>query len=232
MLKGLRIEIRKELVEAIKDYKYLLNRNYSMKNSLEIVVKRYLLNSIERMILYRCVHSEDIVKQIVKKIVDSYGVKGEILLIDGFNVLITVDTAFSGGHVFLSDDSLLRDVSKSIRKFSFNKDKHGKELELIIKEAHALQPSKIIFFYDKQVSYSGEIASLTRKIGEKMGCNIETIVSDRNDKTLITYSEKGVVSSSDIVVLLKAKKVFDLAKHIIAKWRPENIIDIMSLSKN
>ncbi|RLE86419.1 MAG: hypothetical protein DRN04_19525, partial [Thermoprotei archaeon] len=100
---------------------------------------------------------------------------------------------------------------------------------LIIREACSLTPSNIIFFYDKQVSYSGEIASLTRSLGEELRYKINTIVSSRNDKTIITYSQQGIVSSSDIVILLKAKKIFDLAQYIIAKWKPHSIVDIKSL---
>lgn len=223
------VKIRDELVEAAKDYKYLLNRGYPVKESLDLVVKRYFLNNIERMILYRCIHPSEMAKSIASRKVKAEEVYGQTLLIDGFNVLITVATAFNGGQVFLGDDGLLRDVSKSIRKFSFSVEKHLEKLKLIVKEACLLMPSNIIFFYDKQVSYSGEIASLTRSLGKEVKYKIDTIVSSRNDKTIIMYSERGIVSSSDIVILLKAKRIFDLAQYIIAKWKPRSIVDIKSL---
>mgnify|MGYP000250476015 FL=1 len=223
------IKIRSELVEAAKDYKYLIDRGYPIKESLDLVVKRYFLSNIERMILYRCIHPSNVVETIASKVIKPEEVYGQTLLVDGFNVLITVVTAFDGGQVFLSDDGLLRDVSKSIKKFSFNVEKHLEKLRLIIREACSLTPSNIIFFYDKQVSYSGEIASLTRSLGEELRYKINTIVSSRNDKTIITYSQQGIVSSSDIVILLKSKKIFDLAQYIIAKWKPHSIVDIKGL---
>ncbi len=44
--------------EAYTDYKYFLNRDYSRKVVLDVIAARYNLSSLERLLLYRCVHSD------------------------------------------------------------------------------------------------------------------------------------------------------------------------------
>ena len=59
------IKIRSELVEAAKDYKYLIDRGYPTKESLDLVVKRYFLSNIERMIPVSYTHLTLPTKRIV-----------------------------------------------------------------------------------------------------------------------------------------------------------------------
>lgn len=229
------IGLKENFINALKDYKYLLNRGYPGKASLDIVVQRYSLNKVERMVLYRCIHSNSIAKLIRKKIVSSNYVKGKLMLIDGFNVLITIDTALSCNQVFLSDDGIIRDVSKSIKKFEFKTQTHNTLLDLMLKEIKNLAPRYMIIFYDKQVSFSGQVASLTRRHAEtiiKDTVKWDVFVSDRNDKTIIMYSSKGIVSTSDIVILLKSKEIFDLAQHIVRKKCGKKIIDLNVFLEN
>jgi hypothetical protein len=49
--------LRREVVEAARDYRFLLDRGYPRKPSLDLVAARYMLDRKEKMLLYRCVHS-------------------------------------------------------------------------------------------------------------------------------------------------------------------------------
>jgi hypothetical protein len=71
-------------------------------------------------------------------------------------------------------------------------------------------------------------------IASSKGVYSENILAEKADKTLIERSREGVVASSDYVVLEKVLKTFDLAGHIIERYRerfPESlrIIDINSV---
>ncbi|MFN3268109.1 MAG: DUF434 domain-containing protein, partial [Zestosphaera sp.] len=106
--------IREEVVEASRDYKYLLSRGYKQKVVLDLVTSRYGLSSIERTLLLRCVHSSRDVEAIRSKRVDD--VKQYPLIIDGYNVLLTLHTVIEDMEVFLCDDGFVRDLRKSYRK--------------------------------------------------------------------------------------------------------------------
>lgn len=220
------ITFRKELVDAILDYKYFLCRKYPYKPALNLVVQRYNLTKPEKALLYRCIHDEETAKSIRKKLVDEGAIENSTLLIDGFNVLITISSAAECFQVFLCDDYMLRDVMKSFRKFKFE-NKHAEIVIMLISEIVKLKPSKTVFFFDKQVSFSGKVAALVSEVAKKHGLkNFETLLTDRNDRRIIEYAEKGIVSSSDIVILMRTPQIFDLAYYVVRKHFPEKIVYI------
>ncbi len=89
---------------------------------------------------------------------------------------------------------------------------------------------KLIIILDSQHPYSGRHASILRKTLP----NALIAVSRTADKTLIVYARKGyTIASSDIVVVLHAHKVFDLAKYIIDRaFNKIRVIDIASHLKS
>ena len=102
--------ISKSLIEAAKDYKYLLNRGYPQKASLDLVTSRYRLSKYERLLLYRCVHSDEICNIVKSKRVDPNDVYNRLLIIDGYNVLLTILTGIKGEPLYLCDDGFIRDL--------------------------------------------------------------------------------------------------------------------------
>ncbi|MEM2986800.1 MAG: DUF5616 domain-containing protein, partial [Nitrososphaerota archaeon] len=86
--------------------------------------------------------------------------------------------------------------------------------ELLIKEA--------IFYYDSMISKSGELAALTRKIMEKGKINGNAIAEKSVDSKII--KEKGIVLSSDSIILLKIEKFFDLPEYVLKIEKRENQI--------
>ncbi len=220
------IIFKNNLSNALIDYKYLLNRKYPYKPSLELVVQRYNLTEPEKALLYRCIHDEEIASLIRKKLVRENSVKNSLLVIDGFNVIITISSALECYQVFLCDDGVLRDIMKSFKKFKFE-NKHVKVVEMLLKEIKELKPSKVLMFFDKQVSFSGKVATIIANYALEYGLEFfETMLVSRNDTKVIEYAEKGVVSSSDIVILLKAPRIFDIAHYIIRKYFPKKIVNI------
>ncbi len=220
------IIFKNNLSEALIDYKYLLNRKYPYKPSLDLVAQRYGLSKPEKALLYRCVHDEETANSIRKKLVRENSVRNSLLIIDGFNVIITISSALECYQVFLCDDGVLRDIMKSFKKFRFE-DKHVKVVEILLKEIKELKPSKVLMFFDKQVSFSGKVSTIIANLASEYGLSsFETMLVSRNDTKVIEYAGKGVVSSSDIVILLKAPRIFDIAHYVIRKYFPKKIVNI------
>ncbi|WP_297501032.1 DUF434 domain-containing protein, partial [Thermococcus sp.] len=97
------------LTEAYLDLKYLLNRGYRKKNALSFVANHYRLTAEERHLLARCVFPDSWMEEVRRKLLKPGELKGKTLAIDGFNVLITLESLL-GGRAILCEDGLVRDL--------------------------------------------------------------------------------------------------------------------------
>ncbi len=211
--------------EAARDYKYLLNRGYSRYSSLSLVTSRYKLTLRERMLLYRCIHPEKHARIIRSKLLPTSRIMGRSLVIDGFNNLITVNAILRGEEVYLCDDGVLRDLS--MRTGRIRVDRSLREAaKRIIDALVSLKISNVDIVLDSQVSRSGELASYIRRLLAFRGINGTARTSPRGDLAVIRTGT--VVSSSDIVVLLRINEAYDLPKYIASSERTR-LIDMNTL---
>ena len=201
-----------KLMNATADLKFLLNRDYNKKASLEFVGNHYLLDKEERNYLQRKVYSTDKVKGRKSKIIPLSKIKGKPLFIDGYNVLITVESICgSDGSIVVCDDGILRDVNAVFGKYKC-KDETTTALNSIIALVKIYHPSNIQFFFDSQVSKSGELAKLAEQIMEEQEVQGSAHTAQNVDHQLITLSNEneGVVASSDSVIMDKVDYVLDI----------------------
>ncbi|MEM2525057.1 MAG: DUF434 domain-containing protein [Candidatus Methanomethylicaceae archaeon] len=210
--------------EAIEDLRYLLSRGYDRSHAIKFIGDRYLLNKEQRLLLYRAVYSQEISYIHKSKLVFPEEIKGNKLLIDGFNVIWTVFSAIKGRPVFLCDDGIVRDIS-GIHGSIINEEIFS-ELKLIVSNIVQLIPSETIFFFEKQISKSGEIAKIIRILLKENNLFGDAKVVTSPDYEL-TFLD-GIVSTSDSIIIEKVKKIFDLAAYIINKLniRPLTLSDI------
>ncbi|BCU68317.1 hypothetical protein HS7_17540 [Sulfolobales archaeon HS-7] len=194
-----KIKLSRKLRESYTDYKYLLNRGYKRELALRVVTDRYTLTSEERLILYRCTHSDYEIYQIRAKLRDS-----NVVVVDGFNIASIIINLIKGDDVYECDDGFPRD--KSLGKY---KGESNLVIDAIILLAEELGRQLIIYF-DYPVSRSGEIASGLRKKG------ILAEAVNSVDKKLI---ESNIpVLSTDFVVLIKTQYLFNPFPFLLKKW--------------
>ena len=93
--------------EAAEDFRYLLNRGYNRNSSLKLVSDRYNLSKDERNFLIRAVFSDREAEERRKKLVNIEEIRGKRVVIDGYNVLITVENVLKGENIIFCDDGLL-----------------------------------------------------------------------------------------------------------------------------
>jgi hypothetical protein len=196
---------------AIQDLRYLLNRGYPRSSAVKFVGDRYLLNKPQRLLLYRGVFPDEIANMRRSKLVGSERVSGSRLSIDGFNVLWTVSSAMRGDPVYICDDGLIRDLSGI--HGSVEGRQVSEPLEIIVSTVSSLRPREVLFFFDKSISRSGEIAGEARRLIShyQLTGNATTVPSP--DHAVLTSGE--IIATSDSVVADKAASLFDLAGYII-----------------
>ncbi|KPJ87666.1 MAG: hypothetical protein AMS17_07925 [Spirochaetes bacterium DG_61] len=238
--------------KAIEDLIFLLDRQYPKKSAIELVGNRYRLDSEERMVLYRGVFDTESMRERRKKQVDT-PVTGRVL-VDGYNVLITIESYLKGKLVFRSLDTFVRDVSGMYGNHAFS-DFTKRSIELIIQfmkqgvsvrrmnnrpEAarttsvntdictpDSVRPDSV--YLDYPVSKSGELAASMREIFESEGLNVEVTVVKSPDTIIIEESRAGgpvVVASSDTVILDRIEKGVDIPAYIIERVFHKELFDL------
>lgn len=212
-----------KIKEAIIDMRFLLSRGYTRKSAAIFIANRYHLTKDERAILYRAVYDEKTIKRHGEKIVSPVFVNGRILAIDGFNVLITVESGLKGKVLVECDDGFIRDVSAVFGKYVIS-DYTFRAIDLILTYLSNLNPQKALFFFDSPVSRSGDLASQVRFRLENYGVDGRAQAVKQSDIAVLTHGE--VVATSDCVIIERADRVLDLAGHIVREHFPGLIIKI------
>jgi len=203
--------LRSEVIEAARDYRYLLNRGFPQKASLDFISANYNLTAVERNLLFRCVHRATDSEVVKRKIVHS--VRDLELVIDGYNVILTITSAIEGLPLFLCDDGFLRDLRSSYAK-NFEAPTVKEAIHYVARAISILETKSSLIVLDKNVSWSAKHAELIR---ETYGINVT--MAPKADIAVIGSGK--VVSSSDFVILLRSGRVYDLAQFVVRNFLPK-----------
>ncbi len=76
---------------------------------------KYRLTKKERNFLLRAIFSKKEAEVHKKKLTGN--VRGKGLVVDGYNVMITVESFLNGKELFISDDGFVRDVSATFGNY-------------------------------------------------------------------------------------------------------------------
>lgn len=215
--------LRKELKEATIDLRFLLGRGYNREGAVAFVGDKYQLNKEERLILYRAVYDSKKASAHARKKMAAKAISGKKVAVDGYNVILTVETMLKNKKLILCDDDFVRDISAVHGKHKPTETTE-KALGILINFLKGFNPQEVVFFYDSQVSLSGETASLTRRMLKESRLNGDAKAVKQADTGALKYGE--IVSSSDVVIIEKSEKIVDLASELIKTLSPEKIIKL------
>lgn len=203
---------RSELKEAIKDYRYLLDKNYPYSASIKLVGDKYMLTGTERSILYRGVSSSLSASHKFKKKIKL--INQGTLFIDTHNILFTLANYLLGRCIFIADDGFLRDTGELHGRLS-NTKILDQTFELLTKFFVSYSHREFILYLDQPVSNSGKLSQKFNeffKTKNIKGCS-STIYSPDNKLINIQH---GIICTSDSVIIQNSKvKVFDLSRKIL-----------------
>jgi hypothetical protein len=207
--------------EAVREYRWLLDRGYSAQASLKLVGDRRQLPRDERMILFRGIapgrESES------RRLAMTLTARGLPLLLDGYNQILTLMHYLEGKPVFVSSDGLVRDAGGSHGRIP----DAGRFLRAMDELAELLEseaPSEVLAVFDAPVPRSAEHARLVLERLSSRGLVAATRIEHSADPPLKAAGPGTVVSTSDsaIVDAIAARgeaKVFDAAGAAIARLR-------------
>ncbi len=217
------------VIDAAYDYRFLLSRGYSQRYALDVVALKYSLDKVKRLLLYRCVHSMQYMINVITKIICVPETQN-VLVIDFYNILLTVLCMLENCNVYLCDDCIPRDLRGSRLKPQ-DRIYLSRAYELILDAVSLLKPLKIIVIADKNVSHSAIQIEQFNKYIIGRGFIGYTILSPTPDRDSIEISkrEKAIVASSDSVVIENSYKVFPLTTIILNRLNIRSAINFAEL---
>lgn len=207
---------------AAADYSLLLTKEYPPNAALKLVGDKFQLSDRQRLAIMRVSCSDNQLKGRLTREVKPSQLAGQDILIDGYNTLITIESAISGGFLFIARDGCIRDLAGlhgTYRKVS----ETIPAIELINKALVELKVKSDFWLLDKPVSNSGRL----KKIIESAQTEIPTEVQLFNNPDAEMIQSDKIIATSDSNILDKAKFWANLVNYIIKNCvKNVNIIDL------
>ena len=209
---------------ALADFSLLLTKGYADKSSLKLVGDRFSLTERQRLAIMRSACSDQQMTSRRNSEVKIADLAGRPIIIDGYNLLITIEAAMSGGVIFKGRDGCFRDLA-SIHG-TYRKVTETIPAVLLIgnflKDANI---SKCLFLLDSPVSNSGRLKTLIGELARENNWDWEIELLTSPDAKLIKTDL--TVATSDSVVLDACKSWVNLARAIIEeKLHEVHLVDL------
>lgn len=217
-------EHRPQLRESVRDLSWLLSRGYAPVSALKIVGDRYRLDQRQRNAVSRCSCSDEAREGRRRSRVELAGVAGMTLLLDGYNVLTSIEAALAGGVILHARDSCFRDLA-SIHGTWRKVAETVPAVALLGEFLEQLHVAHAVWYLDKPVSNSGRLKTLLREVAAARGWSWEINLVADPDRLLCATSE--LIATADSAVLDECSRWVNLARGAIEQDVPyARIVDL------
>ncbi len=202
----------KVLQEAVRDMHYLLSRGFAENASAALVGNRYRLRARQiQMIKSASAGAKEISARNAKK-VEANALSGKTVYIDGFNLLILLESLLSGAYIFKGCDGCYRDLS-SVHGSYKRVQQTIRSIELVALFHQKIALSKIIWIFDKPVSNSGRLKQILLDYAQEQQIDWEVYLEFNPDKYLAAVPD--TIISSDAWILDHCTSWFNLADYLV-----------------
>ena len=215
-----------ELKAAVRDLSWLLTRGYAATSSLKLVGDRYGLRQRQRTAVARCSCGDEQRDARGRCSVSPLEVRGRVLLIDGFNVLTTVEAALSGGVLLNARDGCVRDLASMHGSYRVIEETRP-AAELVMRVIGELSPCEVRWYLDRPVSNSGRLRAVLGEIAKRFPVKTEIELVQDPDQVLAAAGPEAVVATADSGILDRCGAWFGLAGFVIKSCLPKaSILDL------
>lgn len=203
-----------KLKKSQEELQWLLNRGYKISSIIELIGGHYQFSARQRIALQRGTASSAQCKIRNKKLINLEIVKENYLYIDGFNLIITLEVALSGGVLILGNDGVIRDLA-GLRGTYRLIDKTDIAILLIKKMLQDLKVTQVKFFLDAPVSNSGRLKDRILEILSSSDIAVEVELVPNAD---VILSKLERVVTADSIILDDCKSWVNLSRKIVEKY--------------
>lgn len=197
---------------AVQDMQYLLSRGYAEKASVDLVGNHYRLKVRQIQALRGASASEIQIQHRKSKELGISYLKSKTIYLDGFNVLILLESLLSEAYVFEGTDGCFRDLS-GVHGTYKRVNQTQRAIELVAVFYKKSQLENLIWIFDKPVSNSGRIKQIIVDFANENNLNWKVELEFNPDKFLAENAE--IIVSSDAWILDNCKNWFNLVGYLI-----------------
>ena len=186
------------LGEAVSDLSWLMGRGYAATSAVTIVGDRYGLHARQRMAVARASCTDASLSKRSTSLIPADELRGQPLLIDGFNLLITIESALSGGVILRCRDGCYRDIA-SVHGSYRSVEETDRALVLIGETLNRCRPGKVTWVLDQPVSNSGRLRTRMMECAQMNNWCWDVELAMSPDKVLMMSTDIAVTSDSTIL---------------------------------
>lgn len=184
--------------KAADELCWLFNRGYSRQSAIKFIGDHHQLKQRQRVAIGRASCSVDSKNVRNSKCLQYTDIKNQHLIIDGFNLIITLEVAMAGAVLLRCSDGCIRDLASVHGTYRQVRETKA-AIEMIGRTLAVFEPASVQWLLDKPVSNSGRLAQMARSIAKIHGWNWQVDLHDNPDR--IISSSKKIAITSDSVIL-------------------------------
>ncbi len=184
--------------KAVYELCWLFDRGYARHSALRLVGDHYQLEQRQRLAIGRAACSVDNKNSRKRKCLKLTDIKNHPLIVDGFNLIITLEAAMAGAVLLRCRDGCIRDLSSvhgTYRQVAETKS----VIEIIGQYLTAFKPASVHWLFDKPVSNSGRLAQLVLAVADAYGWNWQVDLLNNPDQA-ISASEKIAITTDSAIL--------------------------------
>jgi hypothetical protein len=186
------------LRQAVHDLSWLLSRGYAAGASLKLVGDRYSLKERQRLAISRAACSDRQREERQRHRLLLAAMRGQSVIVDGFNLIITVEAALSGGVLVHCRDGCIRDMS-SVHGSYRSVTETEEAIRLISETLLEARPDDAVWLLDQPISNSGRLAQSIRGLAAEHNWPWSVEVLMNPDKVIRSSDRIAVTSDSNIL---------------------------------
>lgn len=185
------------LKTAREELKWLLDRGYSMDTAATFTGNHHSLTARQRNAMKRSVSSIKDLKNRLNKLIPSSEIRGREVLVDGFNIIITLETALSGSLLILCGDGVIRDLA-GLRGTYHLIPQTDIAIGLLLHSLETADAASAKIYLDAPVSNSGRLKERILETSSSYDLPVDVILVDDTDKVI--ESKENIITGDSILL--------------------------------
>lgn len=208
---------------AAAEVSYLCSRHYPLEPVLNFVGGHHQLEARQRLALRRTACSPQQQAERAARLLPPERAADGPLQIDGFNLIISLEVALSGGLLLRGGDGALRDLAGLSGSYRPVQETEA-ALQLLGRGLQALAVPAVRLLLDAPVANSGRLRARVLEHAAAWPCPVEVLLLPDVDRALVAAPR---VVSSDSAVLDACTSWLNLGAWLLAQYLPAvPIIDL------
>jgi hypothetical protein len=203
-----------KLQTGVSELSWLLSHAYPIKAALKLVGDRHGLTERQRLAVSRAACSNADRTGRKAHCLDVESLNGADIIVDGFNLIITIEAMLSGGVLMLCRDGCIRDLS-SVHGSYRSVNETESAILLIGQALEAVHPRSVEWLLDRPISNSGRLARRIRSLADERGWPWSVELAFNPDSEIISSGK--IVISSDGPLLDRVDKWVNFNQHLVEK---------------